>query len=239
MYRYQSNLVAFRNIASGIFEVLVPLTLSLLFSVTRAFDVPTYGILLTVSTAISVLIAFRRVVTPHLCLAFFLLAVLTHSTLALFSLHVSWGFVVDSLLVLTTLLSYTYYMYVDGVEAIFVGYIPLTLIISTAVGTYLGVVNILRYLLLTLIDSIISAVMFSSRRCVRLNYTSSLLYFITLYSSPLVNPDLSVLTIFAMLHLIRNAFTFNSIRNLRARRVVGYLLGLDILLKPLVIVVWI
>lgn len=238
MYRYRSNLAIFRNTVSRVSEVLVLLTLSLLFYMFKTLDTSVYGVLLTVAIAIGVLVVLRRITTLYLCLTLFLLVVLTYSLLTLFSLHVSWGFIVDLLLVLTILLTYTYYRYVDGVGAVFLEYIPFALIVSTIVGTYLGVENTLRYLLLTLIDSMTSVIIFSIRRDMTLGYVSSFLYFIILYLSPLVDLNLSVLTIFTILHFMRNILTFSSAWDLRNRGITSYVLGLDILLKPLVIVVW-
>ncbi|MEL9999713.1 MAG: hypothetical protein QXP03_02705 [Desulfurococcaceae archaeon] len=214
-------------------NLLILVTATFLYYVFKYFQVPLYVMAVSSLLLVNVLMLFRRSMELYFGMLLFFIVVLVYTVLGMFLVDAVLGPLVDLSIILSIVLTYTYYRYAIETHAIFKQYIPLTVLASTILGVYLEVDSPLRYSLLTLLDAIVSNIVSVSAENATLKYTTSLLFFTLLYSSPLVRVNPLSLIAFASLHVARNTFMYVS--NKRWEGVAGHVLGLDIILKPLVV----
>ncbi|MEM2234980.1 MAG: hypothetical protein QW224_04515 [Desulfurococcaceae archaeon] len=213
--------------------VLISIALISLFYLYKASVIPPYLAAITVFLLFNIIIVLRQSIVYFFTTASYLLIVFIYILLHFIPIGIL-EYVVDALLILTMLFTYAYYYYVRELKEVLQPCIPFIVLVSTITGIYLGVEHPLRYVLLTLIDSLASTTLLSISRSTVYRYTLSALFFTILYSSPIVNIKASALLTFALLHLTRNKFMFSSGRE--QLKYANVVLWLDLLVKPLVVV---
>lgn len=181
---------------------------------------------------INTIIVFRRYMELYNVTSMFLGLVLLYLVLKIVQLG-DLCFVVDSMLCLLILILVSSYRYVDTLREVFARSIPFVILVSTMIGVYLGVDHPLRYLLLTIIDVFSSSMLYVAMRKEPVTYIYSVLNAIVFFTSPIISIDISTLLVFVLLHVSRNTFMFSE--NPKRRRYSGFMLGIDLMLKPLVV----
>lgn len=216
-------------------HLLIPAAAVLFHCAFKYSYIPPYVMAIFSLLLINVLLLVRRTVELYFGMLSFFVVVLVYAVLSVFSANTALNYLVDSSVVLSVLLTYAYYRYIVETHIVFKQYTPFVVLASTILGVHLGVSHPLRYSLLTALDAIASNVVSVSVENTASKYITSLLFFALLYSSPLVNINLFSLAVFASLHVARNAFMYTS--NKCWKNMVGHVLGLDIVLKPLVVAI--
>lgn len=216
-------------------ELALLLSLLLVFIGLETNYIPLYAFALFVFIYMNILMLFRSKLEYALSLSLFLLIVLLHTILSYFSLLDTVGFVIELLLIFMFVIVFTYYRYIFETRVLFRDYTPFVLLISTIIGLYLGVDRVLRYLLITIQDTLNSNIVLVSKNKLFYRYSISFLLFLILYFSPIIRIDLLAIFIFSIMHITRNILLLNSPK-LRID-LAGHILGLDLLLKPLVLVI--
>lgn len=225
--------------------------------VSETSTLPTHflGYLVTVSV-ISIFIALRLSLIPELLVSILLVMIINlvlalRRHLELYGLVAMFGgisllfvavrgirlyeleFLVDPLLGLSIVVLIASYKYIEILRDVLTTMTPFVILVSTLIGTYLGIDHPIRYLLLTIIDVLISSIIYTVRRKGYGMYVYSALNAIMLYTSPLLGyTRILAIGLFIVLHLARNIFMF---REDQKRRYSGLILDLDLLLKPLLV----
>lgn len=233
MSRYRSSLSKLMLCARNNLLTLVLAVLFLLFYLHKTSLITPYMTAVVVFVFLNIVFVFRRSIEHYFAIASYLLVVFIHTLLHAVLAGVL-EYLVDAILILVILFTYLHYYYLVSVQEFFQSYIPFLLLVSTIVGVYLGVEYPLRYALLTLLDSIVSVAVSSTSRSVVYRYVFSALFFVLLYTSPVIDVKIGALLSFTVLHLIRNKLIFSSgCEHLKHANII---LGLDLLIKPFVVI---
>lgn len=185
---------------------------------------------------VNVLLIHRKSVDYYLTTASFLLVLLLYSLTKLAGVADRYLDLADLALITLLLASVGYYWSLVDMSSLFKTHTPIAVLASTFVGIYLGLEHPARLALLTLADALTSLVASSGRGGRAESAAVAALFFVLLYASPVAAElGIEVLALFAALYSVRNLVFFSSrLRKYRWR--VGDLVSLDMVLKPLLVV---
>lgn len=207
--------------------------LVVVFYTLKTLRVPSYVLVVLTSLIISACVLGRRAISFYLLVVGVLSTSLVQTVMSLTFLPREYNFAVDVALVLVLILSFNYYMYAIDVSNLLGEFTPLLLVCSTAIGISLGVRDTVRYTILTLMDSLASSVIGTSRGGTAYKLTSSLCFCMLLYLLPIVDVKLWTLSLFAIVSATRNIFIFCPRQRWKERA--SYILGIDIMVKPVLV----
>lgn len=215
-----------------IIDPVVAIAIIVVFYLYRSFFISDSMLSVLLLLLINVIIVSRRYIELYNVTSMFLGLVLLYLVLNTAQLG-DLFFVVDSTLCLLIVILVASHRYLDILREVFARSTPFVILISTMIGVYLGVDYPLRYLLLTIIDVFSSSMLYVAKRKEPDTYICSVLNAIVYYASPIVSIDVSTLLVFILLHVSRNAFMFSE--NPGRRRYSGFVLGIDLMLKPFMV----